>query len=95
MKTVKEVRDDIKARLVEIVDAANAATVERVSSVLAHPGDAQVFADAVSANAEYFATLDREHFLGNPKLKSLTKIRIGTPGDFLAWFRKRVGVQSP
>ena len=69
-------------------------SVERVrswASIVPHLLDAAVLAAAVAAPADYFVTLDREHFLANDLLIARAPIRMGTPGDFLRWFRSTVG----
>ena len=58
-----------------------------LSIVTGHAGDAQIVADALQAKADYLITLDREHLLGNTRLAEAVQLSIGTPGDFLAWFR--------
>lgn len=64
--------------------------VSKCGSLLGHPGDAQILAAAWATGAAYLATLDQAHFLSNPSLGSVVPFPIGTPGDFLAWFRDRL-----
>ena len=54
---------------------------------LAHPGDAQIFASALASKIEYFVTLDRRHFLKDNRLRGSIPFPMGTPGDYLDWFR--------
>ena len=63
--------------------------VRRASAVVGHPGDAQVLAEALEADVDYFVTLDRRHFVDNPRAAGLP-FAVGTPGDFLAWVRATV-----
>ena len=51
--------------------------------------DAQVVAEALTVGVDYFVSLDRAHLLGNPRADQLP-FPMGTPGDFLAWFRARL-----
>ncbi len=44
---------------------------------------------AWTANTDYLVTLDKQHFLGNASLKAAVLFPVGTPGDFLAWYRAR------
>jgi predicted nucleic acid-binding protein len=63
--------------------------VERESLALTHhAGDAQVLAAAWQTGTDYFITLDREHFLDNTLLRDALPFPVGTPGDFLAWYRE-------
>jgi predicted nucleic acid-binding protein len=58
--------------------------------LVAHPGDAKILAAAIASQADYLITLDRQHFLENAKLRQAVPLFVGTPGDFLAWFRGRL-----
>ncbi len=59
-------------------------------SLVHYPGDALVLGGAWQSNVDYFVTLDRKHFLDNPSLLALAPFSIGTPGDFLAWYRAQL-----
>ena len=48
-------------------------------------GDGRVLADAWQARADFFITLDRQHFLDNEHLRAALPFPLGTPGDFLLW----------
>jgi predicted nucleic acid-binding protein len=74
---------------VTVEGAAPHKSAAALASVTGHPGDAQIVADALQAKADYLITLDREHLLGNALLAGAVQLPIGTPGDFLAWFRGR------
>jgi predicted nucleic acid-binding protein len=60
------------------------------SAVVNHPGDAKIIAAAWSSGVDYFITLDQVHFLKNRKLRKLLPFNLGTPGDFLSWFKERL-----
>ena len=75
---------------VTVANAASHKSAAALSSITGHPGDAQIVADALLAKADYLITLDREHLLGNVRLAKSVQYPIGTPGDFLAWFRGRL-----
>jgi len=64
--------------------------VNRSFELIGHAGDAQVLASAWHSSVDYFVTLDRQHFLSNVALRSALPFPLGTPGDFLTWFRERV-----
>jgi predicted nucleic acid-binding protein len=65
--------------------------VQLCQRFLNYADDAVVLAAAIDAQADYFVTLDRQHFLSNPLVPATLPLPLGTPGDFLAWFRARVG----
>ncbi len=60
------------------------------SSLVTHPGDALILAAAMDVQPDYFVTLDRVHFLNNKRLLEQLPFPVGTPGDFLAWWREHV-----
>jgi predicted nucleic acid-binding protein len=51
--------------------------------------DAQVLAEALETGVDYFVSLDREHLVGNPRTETLP-FAVGTPGDFLEWYRQQL-----
>ena len=61
--------------------------VKTCMQIVQHPGDAQVLAASWSSDVDYFVTLDKKQFLENLDLLQAAQFPIGTPGDFLAWFR--------
>ena len=52
--------------------------------------DAPLLAAAMAEAVDYLATLNTCHFLADPQVARRAGLRIGTPGDFLAWFRRRL-----
>ena len=75
---------------VQVVQPPDQSTVHLVQRFVQHPGDIQVCAAAVESGAHFFVTLDQQHFLNNQSLRENLPILIGTPGDFLSWFRTRL-----
>ena len=49
-----------------------------------------MLAAAVAEQVSYFVTLDRQHFLHNTALRAQLPFPMGTPGEFLAWFREKL-----
>ena len=56
--------------------------------------DAQVLAEAVEIGANYFVSLDQKHLVGNPRTEHLS-FPVGTPGDFLGWYRQHLMEGEP
>ena len=75
---------------VEVVLSPTSDTVRDSEVLTGHSGDAQVLAAAWAAGVDYFVTLDRKHFLDNPTLRDAVPFPVGTPGDFLAWYRAQL-----
>jgi hypothetical protein len=70
----------------EIVPAPFAWQI-KVAGAIIHPKDAPILAAAMSARIDYLVTHNRKHFLDDPEVPRRSGLTIGTPGDFLAWFR--------
>jgi len=54
------------------------------------PYDVPILLAAMKASVDYLATHDRKHFLDDPKVAENSGLRIGTPGDALAWLRENL-----
>ncbi|MDX9865493.1 MAG: hypothetical protein RBT34_11875 [Anaerolineaceae bacterium] len=39
---------------------------------------------------DFLVTLNRRHFIDDPRVVQVSGLRIGTPGDALAWVRERM-----
>lgn len=77
------------------VVAAPAQMVQASQNLIAYLPDAVVLAAAWEANVDYFVTLDKKHFLENDSLRQAVPFVIGTPGDFLSWFRAQLIITEP
>ena len=73
---------------VEITDTPPSEAVQESLNLIDHFGDARILAAATASGADYLITLDKEHFLENPAVVNALSFPIGTPGDFLAWYRR-------
>jgi len=58
-------------------------------SLVDYTADAIVLAAAWTTGVDYFVTLDRKDFLNNQPLQNAAPFPVGTPGDCLAWYRRR------
>ncbi len=54
------------------------------------PDDVPILLAAIKAKVDYLATHDRKHFLDDPKVSEKSGLKIGTPGDVLAWIRENL-----
>jgi len=75
---------------VEVVPSPISEAVRDSQALTGHLGDAQVLAAAQATGADYLVTLDRKHFLDNQTLRNAVPFPVGTPGDFLAWYRRQL-----
>jgi hypothetical protein len=44
----------------------------------------------MKAKVDYLVTHNRKHFLNDPTVAEKSGLRIGTPGDVLAWLRENL-----
>jgi hypothetical protein len=44
----------------------------------------------MQAGVDYLVALNRRHFMDDPRVAARARLRIGTPGEALAWVRKRL-----
>jgi predicted nucleic acid-binding protein len=79
---------------VEVAPEPGREVLATCRELVGHPGDAMILAAAIAAPANYFVTLDRHHFLDHAKMRQAVPFVVGTPGDFLAWFRKRLAAMA-
>jgi len=54
---------------------------------IAHPADIPILVAAVQARVDFLVTLNTRHFMDDPRVAQRSGLRIGTPGDALAWVR--------
>ena len=73
---------------VETAQEPDKGYLEQARSLIDYAPDANVLAQAFSANPDWLVSHDKEHFIGNPALGDLP-FKIGTPGDIIAWLRSQ------
>jgi predicted nucleic acid-binding protein len=54
------------------------------------PADVPILLAAMKAEVNFLVTLNRRHFLDDPRVAQLSGLRIGTPGDALTWVRDQL-----
>ena len=64
--------------------------VQKHPDWISHPADVPILVAAKRANVDFLATLNTKHFLADPEVSRRSSLRIGTPGDALAWVRERL-----
>ncbi len=72
---------------------ANESALHKAKSVIEYLPDAQVVAEALMVEADYFVSFDLKHLVGNPRAGELP-FPVGTAGDFLAWYKERLMKQE-
>jgi len=85
---LNDLRRLIKSSNLRIVDNPSSEEVEANLYLIHDPNDVPILLAAMKAKVDYLATHNRKHFLDDPKVAEKSGIRIGTPGDVLAWLRE-------
>lgn len=78
----------LDAAKVRIGSEAGKVALEHARRVMSYLPDALVLAEVIEAQPDWFLIHDRQHFLSVST--GVLSFRIGTPGDFLAWFKETV-----
>ncbi len=86
-RNLNDLRKLIKATNLRIVPNPSKEEVEANLYLINDPSDVPILLAAMKAKVDYLATHNRKHFLDDPKVSERSGLRIGTPGDVLAWLR--------
>jgi predicted nucleic acid-binding protein len=84
------VRQAILASKVEIRRDPTPEEVKAHLYIISHAPDVPIVLAAKHAKADYLVTLNRKHFIDDPEVSRQSGLRIGTPGDALAWVRRKI-----
>ncbi len=57
---------------------------------MSHVADAPILVAATLDRVDFLATLNTKHFIDDPEVSRRSGLRIGTPGDALAWIREQL-----
>jgi predicted nucleic acid-binding protein len=85
-----EFRQAIKDANPKIVHNPTPQEIKENLYLIADPEDVPILLSAMKANVDYLATHNRKHFLDDPKVAERSGLKIGTPGDVLAWIRENL-----
>ncbi len=89
-QALPEFRQTIKDARPKIIQNPTQKEIEKNLYLIADPQDVPILLSAMKANVDYLATHNRKHFIDDPKVAEMSGIRIGTPGDVLAWIRENL-----
>ncbi|MBU4226436.1 MAG: PIN domain-containing protein [Chloroflexi bacterium] len=89
-RSLPNYRELLRMAKPKIVRVPSPEEVANYQSMIAHQTDAPILAAAVKAGVDYLVTLNRKHFLEDPKVAERSGLRIGTPGDALVWLREQL-----
>lgn len=87
---LNDLRTLIKSSNLRIVDNPSPEEVEANLYLIDDPNDVPILLAAMKARVDYLATHNRKHFLDDPMVSERSGLKIGTPGDVLAWIRENL-----
>jgi hypothetical protein len=83
-------RQALRASGIRIVKDPSPAEVAAAQGMIAHAPDLPILVAAIKARTGFLVTLNRRHFMDDPVVAERSGLRIGTPGDGLAWVRRQL-----
>ncbi len=83
-------RNTLKDIQPKIVTAPTSEELQPCLYMISDPTDAPILAAAIKAKVDFLVTHNRRHFLDDPKVAEKSGLKIGTPGDALAWIRENL-----
>lgn len=89
-ESIDSASKQIKKAKISIVPDPSEKEIQANLFLINDPKDVPVLLAAIIAKVDYLATHDRKHFLDDPKVAEKSGIKIGTPGDVLAWIRENL-----
>ncbi len=88
--SLPEFRQTIKDARLKIVHNPTQREIEENLYLIADRDDVPILLAAMKTNVDYLVTHNRKHFLDDPKVAERSGLKIGTPGDVLAWIRENL-----
>ena len=73
-----------------IIRDPSAEEIKKNLYLISDPNDVPILLSAMKAKVDFLATHNRKHFLDDPKVSEKSGLKIGTPGDALAWVRENL-----
>jgi predicted nucleic acid-binding protein len=83
-------REMILVSHIRIVSDPQTEEVNQHQDWINHSADVPILLAAACARVDFLVTLNTKHFLEDPEVSRRTGLRIGTPGDALAWVRGKM-----
>ena len=80
----------IKLSNLRIVENPSKREVQANLNLINDVTDVPILLSAMKGKVDYLATHNRRHFLDDPTAAEKSGLRIGTPGDVLAWLREKL-----
>lgn len=87
---LENVQKEIKKARIKILQDPSDEEVQANLYLMDDPDDVPILLAAMKEKVDYLATHDRKHFLDDPKVAERSGLKIGTPGDVIAWIRENL-----
>ena len=88
-------REALRSTRLSIVRDPSPEEVQANKDIISHQADVPIVVAAMKAKVDYLVTLNRRHFIDDEGVAARSKLRIGTPGEALAWVRDRLAQGEP
>jgi predicted nucleic acid-binding protein len=85
-----DLRSLIRSSNLRIIENPSLKEVKANLYLINDPNDVPILLAAMKARVDYLATHNRKHFIDDPNVSERSGLRIGTPGDVLAWLRNNL-----
>jgi predicted nucleic acid-binding protein len=92
-EALPELRQTLKDAKLKVIENPTQKEIEKSLYLIADPDDVPILLAAMNAHVDFLATHNRKHFLDDPKVAEKSGIKIGTPGDALAWIRENLSAE--
>jgi predicted nucleic acid-binding protein len=87
-------REALRSTGLRIVRDPSPGEVAAHGDIIAHRADVPIVVAAMKAQVDYLVTLNRRHFTGDASVAARSGLRIGTPGDALAWVQEQLAREA-
>ena len=88
----ENVRKEIERARIVVLQDPSYEEIQANLYLMGDPDDVPILLAAIKAKVDYLATHDHKHFLADPKVAERAGLKIGTPGDVLAWIRENMSL---
>ena len=93
-KAVPFARELILAANIRILRDPQMTEIQAYQDWIRHTADLPILVVAARARVDFLATLNTKHFIDDQEVSRRSGLRIGTPGDALAWVREQLAKTS-
>ena len=83
-------REALRSTGLRIVPDPSSEETAIYGDIVTHRADVPIVVAAMNARVDYLVTFNRRHFIDAPHVAVRSRLRIGTPGDALAWVREQL-----